>query len=295
MAFPITGSTATVTSVTAGTDVKFLFDVLKINEVAINTEADEFDISELSGSGAAVERLSGLRSGTMTFSGFYPKAAPKIGNTGLLQYGSTPVTVGFVQDWTMDIDFGEIDITSFNATAPTVKKFMPSGLFTWGGTFNVHMLNEDNALGSASDDEVTLPTAAGSTGTAAIFQIFTGATNAHTLSGNVLLRSLGHSIRKADKQVLAYAYSGSGGVTEQQGDTYDPLRIDPASIAPGGSAAWTGPSWTDNTSPSIVVTAYSGRTYTIKAFLKSLSISVSPGNPIAINGSLRIFDTITTA
>jgi len=251
MAFPITGSTATVTSVTAGTDVKFLFDVLKINEVAINTEADEFDISELSGSGAAVERLSGLRSGTMTFSGFYPKAAPKIGNTGLLKYNA--VTVGFVQDWTMDVDFGEIDITSFNATAPTVKKFMPSGLFTWGGTFNVHMLNEDNALGSATDDEVTLPTAAGSTGTAAIFQIFTGATNAHTLSGNVLLRS------------------------------------------PGGSAAWTGPSWTDATSPEIVVTAYSGRTYTIKAFLKSLSISVSPGNPIAINGSLRIFDTITTA
>jgi hypothetical protein len=295
MAFPITGSTATVTSVTAGTDVKFLFDVLKINEVAINTEADEFDISELSGSGAAVERLSGLRSGTMTFSGFYPKAAPKIGNTGLLQYGSPAVTVGFVQDWTMDIDFGEIDITSFNATAPTVKKFMPSGLFTWGGTFNVHMLNEDNDLGSASGDAVTLPTAAGSTGTAAIFQIFTGATNAHTLSGNVLLRSLGHSIRKADKQVLAYAYSGSGGVTEQQGDTYDPLRIDPATIAPGGSAAWTGPSWSDATSPEIVVTAYSGRTYTIKAFLKSLSISVSPGNPIAINGSLRIFDTITTA
>ncbi len=239
---------------------------------SINTEADEFDISELSGSGAAVERLSGLRSGTMTFSGFYPKAAPKIGNTGLLKYNA--VTVGFVQDWTMDVDFGEIDITSFNATAPTVKKFMPSGLFTWGGTFNVHMLNEDNALGSATDDEVTLPTAAGSTGTAAIFQIFTGATNAHTLSGNVLLRSLGHSIRKADKQVLAYAYSGSGGVTEQQGDTYDPLRIDPATIAPGGSAAWTGPSWTDATSPEIVVTAYSGRTYTIKAFLKSLSISV---------------------
>ena len=201
MAFPITGSTATVTSVTAGTDVKFLFDVLKINEVAINTEADEFDISELSGSGAAVERLSGLRSGTMTFSGFYPKAAPKIGNTGLLKYNA--VTVGFVQDWTMDVDFGEIDITSFNATAPTVKKFMPSGLFTWGGTFNVHMLNDDNALGSATDDEVTLPTAAGSTGTEAIFQIFTGGTNAHTLTGNILLRSLGHSIRKADKQVLA--------------------------------------------------------------------------------------------
>ena len=44
-AFPITGSLATISSVTAATDVKTLFDTLKITEVTINTEADEFDIS----------------------------------------------------------------------------------------------------------------------------------------------------------------------------------------------------------------------------------------------------------
>ena len=292
MAFPVTGAVATITSVTAATDIKTLVDTLKISELTINTEADEFDISELSGSGAAVERLAGLRSGTMSFKGFYPKAAPKVGNTGLLSYNA--VTVGYVSDWNMDIDFGETDVTSFNATAPTVKQFMPNGLFTWGGAFNVHMLDDDNALGSATDDEITLPTSAGSTGTAAIFRLFTGATNNHELSGNVLLKSLGHSIKKADKQVLAYSYSGSGALTEKQGDTYSTLLV--PSTSAGTSTAVGARNWSPSAgTPAIVVTVYTSRTYSIKAFMKSVSISVSPGNPIEVTGNLRIFDTITTA
>ena len=59
MAFPITGSIATISSITASTDIKTLVDTLKISEMTINTETDEFDISELSGTGAAVERQIG--------------------------------------------------------------------------------------------------------------------------------------------------------------------------------------------------------------------------------------------
>lgn len=289
MGYPITGSSATVVSVSSGTDLKYLFDVLKISEVSISTEADEFDISELSGSGSAVERLSGLRSGTMTFSGFYPKAAPKMGNTGLVTYNSS--AVAWVQDWSMDVDFGETEITSFAATGPTVKQFMPNGIFTWGGSFNAHALN---------DTAVTLPAALGSTGTAAIFQLFKGATYSHTLSGSVLLKSLGHSVRKAEKQVLAYSYSGSGALTETQGDTYDPLRLDPATTAPGDAVDWGIPSYDLSTTPmkpSVVVKTYEAgatdRQYTFSAFLKSLSINVSVGNPIAISGSLRIFNALS--
>ena len=289
MAIPITGSTATVVSVSASTDVKYLFDVLKISEVGINLEADEFDISELSGSGSAVERLSGLRSGTMSFSGFYPKSAPKMGNTGLVTYSGS--AVAYVADWTMDVDFGETEITSFAATGPTVKQYIPNGIFTWGGSFNAHALD---------DTAVTLPASVGSTGTAAIFQIFKGATNNHTLNGNVLLKSLGHSVRKADKQVLAYSYSGSGSLTETEGDSYDPLRVDPASSSPGTATAWGIPSYDLSSSPmkpSVVVKTYEGggspdREYTFSAFLKSLNISVSPGNPIAISGTLRIFNAV---
>jgi hypothetical protein len=289
MGYPITGSTATVVSVSASTDVKYLFDVLKISEVGVNLEADEFDISELSGSGSAVERLSGLRSGTMSFSGFYPKSAPKMGNTGLVTYGGS--AIAWVADWSMEVDFGETEITSFAATGPTVKQYIPNGIFTWGGSFNAHALN---------DTAVTLPTSAGSTGTAAIFQIFKGATNNHTLSGSILLKSLGHAVRKADKQVLAYSYSGSGALTETQGDTYDPLRVDPGSSAPGTATAWGVPSYDLSASPmtpSVVVKTYEAggtdREYTFSAFLKSLSISVSPGNPIAVSGTLRIFNAVS--
>lgn len=289
MGYPITGSTATVVSVSASTDVKYLFDVLKISEVGINTEADEFDISELSGSGSAIERLSGLRSGTMSFSGFYPKSAPKIGNTGLVTYGGS--AIAWVADWSMDVDFGETEITSFAATGPTVKQYIPNGIFTWGGSFNAHALN---------DTAVTLPTSAGSTGTAAIFQLFKGSTYNHTLAGSVLLKSLGHAVRKADKQVLAYSYSGSGALTETQGDTYDPLRLNPATTSPGDAIDWGVPSYDLSASPmtpSIVVKTYEAgatdRAYTFSAFLKSLSISVSPGNPIAISGTLRIFNALS--
>ena len=59
MAFPVTGAVATITSVTAATDIKTLVDTLKISELTINTDTDEFDISELSGSGAAVGTTEG--------------------------------------------------------------------------------------------------------------------------------------------------------------------------------------------------------------------------------------------
>jgi len=107
-------------------------------------------------------------------------------------------------------------------------------------------------------------------------------------------------VRKADKQVLAYSYSGSGALTETEGDSYDPLRVDPASSSAGTATAWGIPSYDLSTSPmkpSIVVKTYEAggtdRQYTFSAFLKSLNISVSPGNPIAISGTLRIFNAIS--
>lgn len=286
MANPLTGAIATVTSVTAATDLKYLFDMLKITELGLNFDVDETEISELSGSGAGVEMLAGLTNGTATFSGQYPKAAPMIGNTGLVTYNGT--AVAFVKDWSMDIDFGEAEITAFDGTTPPiVKQYMPNGIFKWSGTFNA---SANSAAAPA------LPAAVGATGTAAIFQLFKGATNNHTLSGAINYKSLGHTIRKPDVQQLAYSFSGSGPLTETQGDTYDPLRVAPASSAPGTATAWAVPSF-DLTAltPSIVITFGSGRTYTIKAYLKSLRIAVNVGQPIAISGTLRMFGPITTA
>jgi hypothetical protein len=288
MPFPVNGATASVVSVTASTDLKYLFDVLKISEVTFNVDAEEFDISELSGSGAAVERLAGLRSGTIDFAGFWPKAAPRIGNVGLVTASGFDA---FVTDYRIDVDFGEQDITAFAATGPTVRQFMPSGLFTWGGSFNAHAIN--NAA-------VGLPTAVHSTGAAVTFVLSNEATNDSKLAGNALITRLGHAIRKADKQVLAYTFSGSGALTETVGDTYDALRLDPSASA-GTATAWGAPSWdTDgdgDADVALVFRTYDGAAnseYSADVFLKSLSVECNVGQPIRVSGSLRVSGRIAT-
>lgn len=286
MGFPVNGATATVSSVTASTDIKWLFDVLKISELTVNIDADEFDISELSGSGAAVERMNGLRSGTLDFSGVYPKSAPKLGNVGLATLSGY---TNFVTDYRIDVDFGEQEITSLAASGPTVKTFMPSGLLTWGGSFNAHAI---------SDAAVGLPSAAASTGAAATFIFYNDATNDNKLSGNVLITRVGHAIRKADKQVLAYTFQGSGALTETVGDTYDALRLDPTA-SPGTATAWGAPSWDTSgdgvPDVSVELTTYNGTAdskYTVGAFLKSLTLECNVGQPLRVSGQLRMTGSI---
>ena len=280
MAFPINGATATIVSVTASTDLKYLTDVLKISEMTFNVDSDEFDISELSGSGAAAEYLTGLRSATMDFAGLWPKSAPRLGNVGLFTFSGFDT---FITDYRIDVDFGEQEITAMAATAPTVKAYMPSGLFSWGGSFNAHAID---------DAAVSLPTAAANTGSAATFILSNEATNDSKLSGNIIVTRLGHAIRKADKQVLAYSFRGSGALTETVGDTYDALRLDPSAAA-GTATAWSAPSFTyASDTPSIVFKTYEAggtdRAYTATGFLKSVSIECNVGQPIRVSGQIRV-------
>ena len=275
MAFPINGATATIVSVTAATDLKYLTDALKINEMTFNVDADEFDISELSGSGAAAEYLSGLRSATMDFAGFWPKTAPRLGNVGLFTMSGYDT---FITDYRIDVDFGEQEITAQAATPPTIKAYMPSGLFSWGGSFNAHAID---------DAAVSMPTAAANTGSSATFILSNEATDSK-LSGNIIVTRMGHAIRKADKQVLAYSFRGSGALTETEGTTYPPLRLAVGSV----SGAWPAPSFTyASDTPSIVFNSYVGgetRAYTATGFLKSVSIECNVGQPIRVSGQIRV-------
>lgn len=276
MAFPINGATATIVSVTAATDLKYLTDALKINEMTFNVDSDEFDVSELSGSGAAAEYITGLRSATMGFAGFWPKTAPRLGNVGLFTLSGYDT---FITDYRIDVDFGEQGITAFAATAPTVKAYMPSGLFSWGGSFNAHAID---------DAAVSLPTAAANTGSSATF-ILSNETTDSKLSGNIIVTRMGHAIRKADKQVLAYSFRGSGALTETEGTTYPPLRLAVGSV----SGAWPAPSFAyASDTPSIVFKTYEAggtdRAYTATGFLKSVSIECNVGQPIRVSGQIRV-------
>jgi hypothetical protein len=288
MPYIITGSTATLSSVTSSTDLsRLLSTALKIQDVTFAIQNDEFDITELSGSGNGVERMMGLQSGTMSFSGHYPKTAPRTGNSGLVTWGSSLGYAQYVQDWKLDIDFGEIEITAFNATAPTAKRYMPNGVYEWSGSYTAHAVNDNTTA------TYRLPSALHATAATATFKITEDGANDPALSGAAFVTQVSNPIRKADKQALAYTFRGTGSLTETVGSTLPPL------IRATTGAIGT-PDWDTNADGvpdvTVVFNTFVGATthaYTAAAFLKSLSIEVSPGNPVKVSGQLRLNDATT--
>lgn len=271
MGIPVTSASATLVSVSNPSDLYTLTTGMRLSEFSFSLDADEFDVSQLDGSTVCAENLVGLMAGTVSFSGYYDKSSPMLGNAGLVTYAGGYSQ--YVTDWKIDVDFGEIDITALAVSAPVSKNWMPGGLPKWSGSYNAHAVD---------DTAVSKPTAAGSLGSSATFNV--SATK--TLAGNIFAKSLSHAVRKADKQVLAYSFTGSGNITEAGIGT---------SIR--GNGAWPRPTYTAST-PAVIFKTYEAggtdRTYAGNAFLKSISIEVPVAAPVKISGQLRFFGDITT-
>jgi hypothetical protein len=282
MGFPITGALATITSVTSSNDLNtLLVSALKVQDVTVNQDADQFETTELSGSGVSVERLAGLMSGTFDFAGFYPKSAPRLGNSGLVTYGDGYVQV--VTGWKIDVDFGEIDITSMTGSAVTAKTFMPNGIYSWSGSYTAHAVN---------DTAASAPSAVNYAGGSATFKLTEDGASDPALGGSIVVTGVRQTIRKADKQSLEYSFQGAGAITETKGSTLVGLRRTT-------TGTWPAPDWDlngDGTPDiSVVLTTYTSRTITAAAFLKSLSIECQMGQPVRVSGVVRFSGSVSRA
>lgn len=268
MAFPITGSLATISSA-GGNLADLLINNVKINEVTIAVDSDQYDVTELTGSYGAAQRIAGLRTGTMSFSGYHPKTGgAKVGNTGSV----TGPAGAFIAGWKLDIDFGEQEITKFG---DTVKRWMPSGLYEWNGSYTAH------ALDSAA---VALTDAANAAATSATLTTCTGGA---VYTGDIYVTGLSHAVRKPEKQALEYTFNGTGNLAESG------TAILGTNLTAGPTWDATGGDGTPDT--NVVFTTYTGRTYTAAAFLKSISIESAVNGPVRVSGQLRLAYTITTA
>lgn len=280
--YPLVGTPATLTSVSGSADLaQLLITALKNYEFTVFEDSENFDVTELSGSTLGVERIQGLSSGTFDFVGFFPKSAPKIGNSGLVTYASGYVE--FCSAWTLRAEFGEIDITAFNATAPTARTFMPNGVFDWSGTYTAIAVS-GNAIGR--------PTAANTAAAAATFKLTDDAAADPSLAGNILIQSVRQTIQKAQKQALEYSWVGSGTLTETKGTNFPGLRV-------AATNAWGIPVWDANSDGTadveVVLTTASGRTITAFAFLRSIELSCEIGQPVRVSGSVRFNGTVARA
>lgn len=279
---PLTGAAATITSVTSSTDLnRLLMTALKNTTITLSEDAEEFEVSELSGSGSGAEYIVGLASGSFDFEGVYPKSAPRIGNSGLVTYASGYAE--FVNSWRLQCEYGETDITAFTGSAVLGRTFMPNGVYNWSGSYTAHAVS-GNAISSV--------TAANTAAASATFKITEDGGSDPTLSGNILATAVRQTIRKPDLQVCEYTFRGSGDITETKGSSLPALRV-------ASTGAWTVPDWdTDADGDSdveVVLTTASGRTITAYAFLRSISVEVAIGQPIRVSGSVRFNGTITRA
>jgi hypothetical protein len=220
------------------------------------------------------------------FSGIWPRTTTPLGISSNVTYASGYVQ--YINAWSIDIAWPEIDITYFagGATGPTDpstswRRWMPGGIGMWSGTY------------TCKADDATAPSmpSTGAAAAATFKMVEDGATDPN-FTGDITTPRLVQRVRLGDFSELTYNFSGSGNLTQAAGTTLPGLTA--------ASGAITKPTWNitatdskpDNT---CVLTVATGRTYTFPAFWNRLNLSWKTDDVVRVTGTLRVADVPTVA
>ena len=282
--FPVQGGKGTITSVTSSTANNLhncLILATRQVKCSYNFASDSEVITSLDGSTVSREMLTGLQSGGFSFEGLYPRASPRLGNSGLVTFASG--FVEFCDAWTLNVEFGEEDITPFDGTAIGWKRFMPSSTIEWSGTFTPK---------ATSGTAMAMPTAVNSAGAAATFKLTEDGASDPAFSGNIIVTGNAYSVAHKEQVRPTYTFSGSGALTETVGSTL-------AGILRATTGAIAASDWDLNAdgTPDITVLSqyFTSRTLSGAAFLKSLSLQNQVGQAVKVAGEVRYSGVVTAA
>lgn len=279
MGYPRTGELGKINSVTNSTDLDQVLEVaVKGRETTLTIDGD---VEEITGDGeTSAVHLAGLSSWSMAFNGVYPKTAPRLGNTGLVTFAAGYAQ--YVDQWTMDFDFGENDITSFAATGPTWRAFMPNGYPVISGTYVARTVN---------DTALSVPSVANSTGSAAAFKLTEDSTDP-AFTGSIITQQLGTSWGMKEQMRANYSYRFSGACTSVAGTTLPALL--PAGVVDasdwGDGSTYPGP-----TTVALVWQSTTSRTWSGYGFLRSLRVECMAGQAVRVSGVIRGIGALTPA
>lgn len=212
-------------------------------------------------------RTAGLASWSGSLSG-YAFATPALGNVGLLAYtsGRTEYT-SHLDSLRVRIEAQPIDITEFNASAPTWRRFCP-GISRWSATARAVVDSSTALVGP----HVTSDSAATAT--------FTYGGSGAQLSGSARVVSVSPAmaLRANQKTVVDIGLEGTGTLAASgTGSIFGTYNFAEPEWDQGSSAP------TSTTQPKIIVTWATSRTFTGCAFWTGIDLSWEVGSPVAID------------
>ena len=258
-----------------GTDMEVaLVDACRLVSATLNTNADSGDATALGA--ASTSFMQGLSNYTVDFEALYPTSAPRYGNQGFVTFGSGYVP--FIRSFNIEIDFGELDITSraaVDTTALGARIYRPAHRPIVTGTFSTLV------------DSATAPaalTAANTAAGAAVFKFAEGGAADPSFTGDIrTISRSGPTIGTSGEQIVEYGFQFSGQVLSVAGTTGTPAIL-PAGAIDGADwdAAGAGLGLEFQFNPKAATIAYQ-----CKGFLRSLRIEVPSDGPIRVTGTIR--------
>lgn len=291
MAYPITGELCKLTSVTpasAGTyDMEYLLETaLRDVSLTYNERADQEDVT---GKGDGYRTFSqGLHSATLDFKGRWPRSAPRFGASGNLTLGSSSLYL--IEGWTLDIDFGEEDITSFTGAAQGSRVYRPAGFPEISGSIQCR---------ASSGAALAAPAAIHASAENVTFKLTEDGASDPGFTATMLLGTL--STTAGGRQLIRprYDFVVSGQMTSVAGSTLPGIFPDTYVVGSTGGTAAGSTTWDTNSdgTPDMTVVWQNAasRTYSAAAFLRTLRIECMVGQIIDVSGQLRISGAVTPA
>jgi hypothetical protein len=264
----------------SGTDLEqVLSTACRVISATLNSNADSADASALQSASSAF--MQGLVNHTIDFEALYPTSAPRYGNQGFVTFASGYVP--FIRSFSIEVDFGELDITAREAsdgTALTARRYRPAHRPIVTGSFSTLV------------DSATLPTALTAANTAeaaATFKFAEGGAADPSFTGSIrTISRSGPTIGPSGEQIVEYGFQFSGAVTSVAGTTGTPAIL-PAGTIDGADWDKAG----NALGEAVEFETVSSATYQGTGFLRTLRIEVPSDGPIRVTGTIRLSGALT--
>jgi hypothetical protein len=264
----------------AGTDMEqVLTTACRLVSATLNTSADSTDATAV-GVGAT-SFMQGLSNYTIDFEALYPTSAPRYGNQGFVTFASGYVP--FVRSFNIEVDFGELDITSRSAvdtTALPARRYRPAYRPIVTGSFTT--------LVDSATKPTTL-TAANTAAGAAVFKFAEGGAADPSFTGDIrTISRSGPNVGPSGEQIVEYGFQFSGQVLSVAGTTDTPAILPVGAI---DGADWDAAG--SGLGLDFEFLPVSGVAYAGTGFLRTLRIEVPSDGPIRVTGTIRGSGSLT--